>query len=623
MKAMTAAAAIAAAAVFLHWALFQPEVIAPHELRGPVFVEILLGASANSTPPPAWFRQLNLVLIAAAGLLAAGLSFFILYRSELTAATRRLSTALALAPLSVAYFFFLATHPMYRQALHLDDTSAIRAALTFAAYATGLVSSCLLVRFFLGYPRAPGDEELATFYRKLHAERLAAVRRGWRKRVFGGMAAKDGDAAKPGSWRSRLSGGEPTSYETGTWRFFRSPWPIAAALLLAMIATGVDLYTQDPDIWGTKPARGLKSLIWAIDFMFIVVAVGAAFQGLQYHHREAIADDRVRIEWIYGALLVAGVIMAAIPPLWWAVLIVLLPSIEPSSASLSGYMMMFGPAAVGIEVFILAFVGSLALSIFYRGAVDPRLAVRRVTVFGVMGLMVAILFVAFERFVTMKVVAWMSLPQETGSMIAAALVAGSLAPVRATAQRAVNAVMSRFLPLESLMEGERKIFAVVICDISGYTALSARDEKQALLLAALLQRQAQKVSEEFNGRVVKSMGDAVILAFEDAAAAIGAMGTLHREFALAARLLGLEALPVHSGAHFGEATQTHDGDLYGQTVNVAARILSLAAPGQRIVSAELAAAASLRGAGLRSMGPRQLKNVPQPVECHEVVDAAC
>lgn len=405
------------------------------------------------------------------------------------------------------------------------------------------------------------------------------------------------------------------------WKFFASAWPIAIALGLAIVSAGVDFYAQQrlppPGMPPDKATLLLQAALWAVNFMAILMTLMAAFQGLQYHHREAIADDRARIDWIYGTLLVSGLILAAVGPLWWALLILLLPGRDASQGSL----LLLDPIVVSFELFLLAFVASLALSIFYRGTVDPRLAMRRISVLGVMSLVVAVLFVLLERAVAMKIVAWFQLPQETGSLIAAAAVAGTLAPVRSTAERSITAFVSRFLPLDSLMEGERRKLAVVISDISGYTALSARDEKQAMLLAALLQRQANKATEAFGGRVVKSMGDAVILAFDSAAAAARAIESLHREFAVAAPLLGLEPLPMHSGAHFGEVTQTHDGDLYGQTINIAARLLSLAAPGQQVVSAEFAAAAALDGPRLRDMGPKRLKNVPEPVSCHEIVAA--
>lgn len=617
VKTMIAALAAAAAGMFLHWALVQPALIDPHSLRAPFFVHILLGASPGGPPSPYWFRHLNLVLIAAVGLLAAGLSLLIVLKSEVTAATRRLAAALALAPLSAAFFFVLSTHGSYRQALGLDAGPAPQFLAAFLAYAAGLAAICLLVRFFLEYPRRPAEPQLRAFYARLHEERIEKVRSGWRRHVTRGKTA-----ASP-AWGRYLSGG--TTEMSLLWKHFGSSWPIAVAVALALVGAAVDVYTQLPSVAGDPLAKKtvafLKVTPWTLNIMFMVLAMGAAFQGLQYHHREAIADDRARIDWIYGTLLVAGMIFMAIAPLWWGLLAMLLPSMEGSWLTMPGSVIMLGPTAIGAELFLLAFVVSLALSIFYRGTVDPRLAMRRISVFGLMSLVVAVLFVLLERAVAMKIVAWFQLPQETGSLIAAAAVAGTLAPVRSTAERSITAFVSRFLPLDSLMEGERRKLAVVISDISGYTALSARDEKQAMLLAALLQRQANKATEAFGGRVVKSMGDAVILAFDRAASAARAIESLHHEFAMAAPVLGLEPLPMHSGAHYGDVTQTHDGDLYGQTINIAARLLSLAAPGQQVVSAEFAAAAAIGRPRLRDMGPKRLKNVPEPVECHEMVAA--
>lgn len=111
------------------------------------------------------------------------------------------------------------------------------------------------------------------------------------------------------------------------------------------------------------------------------------------------------------------------------------------------------------------------------------------------------------------------------------------------------------------------------------------------------------------------MGDAVMLAFPEPAGAVSALRALHARFAPAATALGLTPLEVHSGAHHGDVTETADGDLYGQTVNLAARLQGEAAPGQLVVSEAMARAASLPMEHLRRLGPRRLKNVPEPVEC--------
>ena len=64
---------------------------------------------------------------------------------------------------------------------------------------------------------------------------------------------------------------------------------------------------------------------------------------------------------------------------------------------------------------------------------------------------------------------------------------------------------------------------------------------------ALLQRQAEAITKENRGRMVRAIGDSVMLEFAQAPDAAQAMIELHRRFPEAARTLGIEPLPVHSG----------------------------------------------------------------------------
>jgi class 3 adenylate cyclase len=89
-------------------------------------------------------------------------------------------------------------------------------------------------------------------------------------------------------------------------------------------------------------------------------------------------------------------------------------------------------------------------------------------------------------------------------------------------------------------------------------------------------------------------------------------------FAPAARQLGLQPLQVHSGAHWGDVTVAGDGDIYGQTVNLAVRIQASAVAGQIAVSSAFASTAG-GTARFRSIGERQFKNVTGFVPCEELV----
>ena len=104
-----------------------------------------------------------------------------------------------------------------------------------------------------------------------------------------------------------------------------------------------------------------------------------------------------------------------------------------------------------------------------------------------------------------------------------------MAPIRKHAEELMTVLVGRVLPIEQLMDGERRVVVVAMCDLSGYTALSVKDEKQALLIAALLHRNAAVISKAHGGRLVKSTGDAVMLEFPDADRAARALAKLHAE----------------------------------------------------------------------------------------------
>ena len=602
-RAAAGAAAVLSLLILAHWALVHPPLADPRALEAPVFIALLLGQKASSLPPPEAYRQLNLALVALTIACAATLVLIVQARAEATAATRRLSAGLGWGGLSATYFFFLWTHPAYG----LDRLpGVVQHGLRFAGYALAFVSAIEMARFFQAYPRLPSKEERVQFHRELQEERLARARRRWGRAITDSRDYPEGSFAR--RWRAWLEGQQVKGNSDVP---FQHPAVFAVAIALAAFSAFADGAARNSIDHGILYA----SIAWGVDFMFLIVAGGQAFGGLQFHHRRALASERTRMDWLYGTMLVAGLIAAVVAPTWWAILILALPSLEPGGWAGSGLVALFGPIAVDVELLVLACIVALALSIFYRGAIDPRLALRRVTLFTVVGIGVALAFLVAERAVAMRLVAWLQLPPESGAFIAGVVVAVTLAPLRSTAERGANGFISRILPLATMMDGPRQQRAVVLCDLSGYTRLSARDERQAMLLAALLQRLADTVVRENGGRVVKSMGDAVMMAFPEAAGATRAILALHERFPPAAAALGLEPLPLHTGAHFGEVVETHDGDLYGQTVNIAARVQGGAEAGEAMVSEAFAVASGCDAGALRPIGERTFKNVPEPVTC--------
>ena len=156
---------------------------------------------------------------------------------------------------------------------------------------------------------------------------------------------------------------------------------------------------------------------------------------------------------------------------------------------------------------------------------------------------------------------------------------------------------------------------VAFADLDGYTALTeAHGDLDAADVAAQFAQLARE-SLQGDARVVKTVGDAVLLAGE-------AGSIVDTVVALAAAVSALDDYPtVSAGVHTGPVVE-REGDLFGGTVNIAARVAAQAAPGQVLCTDAVAARLAGRADHLlRPLGSVSLKNVRAPVALHEVVHA--
>jgi class 3 adenylate cyclase len=138
------------------------------------------------------------------------------------------------------------------------------------------------------------------------------------------------------------------------------------------------------------------------------------------------------------------------------------------------------------------------------------------------------------------------------------------------------------MPIEAAAPCEQQL-AVVFADVSGSTRLyEALGDAQALATIAGCLELAATVAKGYGGRLVKTIGDEAMLVFSAADAALEAAGEIQsRMAALPPR--GNVGVTFRVGMHCGTAIVT-DGDVFGDCVNVAARMVALAKSGQVIVS---------------------------------------
>ena len=152
--------------------------------------------------------------------------------------------------------------------------------------------------------------------------------------------------------------------------------------------------------------------------------------------------------------------------------------------------------------------------------------------------------------------------------------------------------------------------AMCFLDITGYTRLTEeRGDEAAAELAARLATLVRRSAQEHDGTPVKWLGDGVMFYFRAPAAAVLAAVEM-------VEMVGGQGLPpAHVGIHAGPVI-FQDGDYFGRTVNLAARIAEYARPGEVLVSQEVVDAAEAGPVTFTEIGPVELKGVPGTLRLH-------
>jgi class 3 adenylate cyclase/transcriptional regulator with XRE-family HTH domain len=152
--------------------------------------------------------------------------------------------------------------------------------------------------------------------------------------------------------------------------------------------------------------------------------------------------------------------------------------------------------------------------------------------------------------------------------------------------------------------------AICFLDITGYTRLTQeRGDRAAAELAETLNRLVKRTSMQHGGRPVKWLGDGVMFHFPDPGQGVPAA------LDMVDGVVGAGLPPAHVGLHAGPVV-LQDGDYYGQTVNMAARIAEYARPGEVLVSRAVVDLASVPGIRFDDIGNVELKGVSGAVELH-------
>jgi class 3 adenylate cyclase len=163
------------------------------------------------------------------------------------------------------------------------------------------------------------------------------------------------------------------------------------------------------------------------------------------------------------------------------------------------------------------------------------------------------------------------------------------------------------------------IRTILFTDIVDSTALTqSMGDEAAMALFDVHNSVVRNSLANFGGREVKHTGDGIMASFVSAAAAVKCATQIQRDLAGHAKGQRGQPVKIRIGAAAGEPVEHHN-DLFGCTVQLAARLCSQASPDQILVSNAIAELCMGKGFSFQDVGEVALKGFERPVRAHAVV----
>src|SRR6516162_8696673 len=171
---------------------------------------------------------------------------------------------------------------------------------------------------------------------------------------------------------------------------------------------------------------------------------------------------------------------------------------------------------------------------------------------------------------------------------------------------------------------ERRLAAILAADVAGYSRLIEADEEGTLGRLRVLRAETidPKIAR-YRGRIVKTTGDGLLVEFASVVDAFRCAAEMQAALAESnARLTAARRIEFRIGINMGDIV-VEDGDIFGDGVNVAARLEGLAGPGGICVSARVQEdAAGKLDLAFEDLGEQVLKNIVRPIRAYRIATGA-
>ncbi|MDR6860657.1 adenylate/guanylate cyclase domain-containing protein [Variovorax guangxiensis] len=166
----------------------------------------------------------------------------------------------------------------------------------------------------------------------------------------------------------------------------------------------------------------------------------------------------------------------------------------------------------------------------------------------------------------------------------------------------------------------QRLAAILVADVSGYSRLMAGDERSTIAALDVGRSVFKAQIESHQGHVIDMAGDSVLAMFETAIGAVTAALEIQKTLnASIGQTPDDHQMRFRIGVHLGDVIEKADGTIYGDGVNIAARLEGLAHPGGLTISGMTQEAVRNRlQATFEDLGEQSVKNIPYPVRAFRV-----
>ncbi len=174
-----------------------------------------------------------------------------------------------------------------------------------------------------------------------------------------------------------------------------------------------------------------------------------------------------------------------------------------------------------------------------------------------------------------------------------------------------------------MTDQKRRLAAILCADVVGYSRLMGDDEEATVAVLGDRREVFRERVENYNGRVVDTAGDSVLSVFDSVVEAVRC--AVEIQITLSERNAELSEnrrMRFRIGINLGDIIEKEDGTVYGDGVNVAARMEALAEPGGVTLSddAYRQVRAKLE-VTFEDMGDQEVKNIAEPIRAFRMINS--